>query len=310
MRLSSSKDKANGEDSSALPKTYQKYDSTLRLYILPYLGQKKLSTITPQNVQSLLNDWSTGNLKVKKGHPISSSTIRCARRYLSELFNYTVNIGLLIKNPIKLTKAPRLVTTEIHNLTNAMKIQMQTNIDSPYRMNYYASYIATKIAIGTGMRLGEVFGLCWDCVDLNHNIISVRRSIQTGDKEQVFQDTKTKTSRRSIPITKDLCQELITYKEFQSNYAKTLGDKWVDTYVVIISGIFGKILSTSNFKSRYFIPILKQLNLDYITFHDLRHTHATLLLAQKINPKIVQERLGHSTITLTLDTYSHLIPDI
>ncbi|WP_231562209.1 tyrosine recombinase XerC [Veillonella montpellierensis] len=310
MRLSSSKDKANGEDSSALPKTYQKYDSTLRLYILPYLGQKKLSTITPQNVQSLLNDWSTGNLKGKKGHPISSSTIRCARRYLSELFNYTVNIGLLIKNPIKLTKAPRLVTTEIHNLTNAMKIQMQTNIDSPYRMNYYASYIATKIAIGTGMRLGEVFGLCWDCVDLNHNIISVRRSIQTGGKEQVFQDTKTKTSRRSIPITKDLCQELITYKEFQSNYAKTLGDKWVDTYVVIISGIFGKILSTSNFKSRYFIPILKQLNLDYITFHDLRHTHATLLLAQKINPKIVQERLGHSTITLTLDTYSHLIPDI
>lgn len=303
---------------SIKPKTFQKYDSTLRLYILPYLGQKKLSTITPQDVQALLNDWSTGTLKGKKGHPISSSTIRCARRYLSELFDYAVNIGLLIKNPIKLTKAPRLVTTEIHpltlpeihNLTNAMKLQMQANIDSPYRMNYYASYIATKIALGTGMRLGEVFGLCWDCVDLNHNIISVRRSIQTGSKEQVFQDTKTKTSRRSIPITKDLCQELITYKEFQSNYAKALGDKWVDTHGVIISGTFDKILSTSNFKSRYFIPVLKQLNLNHITFHDLRHTHATLLLAQKINPKIVQERLGHSTITLTLDTYSHLIPDI
>ncbi|MDY3983198.1 MAG: site-specific integrase [Veillonellaceae bacterium] len=146
-------------------------------------------------------------------------------------------------------------------------------------------------------------------MDLNHDIISVRRTIQTASKEQSFQDTKTKTSRRSIPITKDLCQELITYKEFQSNYAKTLGDKWTDTHVVIISGTFGKILSTSNFKSRYFIPILKQLNLEHITFHNLRHTHATLLLAQKINPKIVQERLGHSTITLTLDTYSHLIPD-
>lgn len=303
---------------SIKPKTFQKYDSTLRLYILPYLGRKKLSTITPQDVQAVLNEWSTGNLKGKKGHPISSSTIRCARRYLSELFDYAVNIGLLLKNPIKLTKAPRLVTTEIHpltlpeihNLTNAMKLQLQANIDSPYRMNYYASYIATKIALGTGMRLGEVFGLCWDCVDLNHDIISVRRTIQTGSKEQSFQDTKTKTSRRSIPITKDLCQELITYKEFQSNYAKTLGDKWTDTHGVIISGTFGKILSTSNFKSRYFIPILKQLNLEHITFHDLRHTHATLLLAQKINPKIVQERLGHSTITLTLDTYSHLIPDI
>lgn len=71
-----------------------------------------------------------------------------------------------------------------------------------------------------------------------------------------------------------------------------------------------KILSTSNFTSRYFIPILKQLSLDHITFHDFHHIHATLLLSQKINPKIVQERLGHSTITLTLDTYSHVVPDI
>ena len=103
---------------------------------------------------------------------------------------------------------------------------------------------------------------------------------------------------------------LTTYKEFQSNYAKELGNKCTDSYGVVISGTFGKILSTSNFKSRYFIPILKLLGLEHITFHDLRHTHATLLLSQKINPKIVQERLGHSTITLTLDTYSHLVPDI
>ena len=67
---------------------------------------------------------------------------------------------------------------------------------------------------------------------------------------------------------------------------------------------------TLNFKSRYFIPVLKQLHLEHITFHDLRHTHATILLSQKINPKIVQERLGHSSIILTLDTYSHLVPDI
>ena len=191
-----------------------------------------------------------------------------------------------------------------------MKQQVSNNISSPYRINYYASYIATKTALGTGMRLGEVFGLCWDCVDLIHGTISVRRTIQTGTKGQVFQDTKTKTSRRCIPISQELQNELTTYKEFQSNYAKELGDKWADSYGVVISGTFGKILSTSNFKSRYFIPILKQLGLDHITFHDLRHTHATLLLSQKINPKIVQERLGHSTITLTLDTYSHLVPDI
>lgn len=86
-----------------------------------------------------------------------------------------------------------------------MKTQLMEHIDSPYRINYYASYIAVKIALGTGMRLGEVFGLCWDCVDLDHSIISVRRSIQTGTNEQLFQETKTKTSRRSIPIRVKNC---------------------------------------------------------------------------------------------------------
>ncbi len=91
-------------------------------------------------------------MKGKKGHIISSSTIRCARRYLSELFEYAVNIGLLLKNPIKLTKPPRLITAEIHTLsldeihqlTSTMKQQVSNNISSPYRINYYASYIATK----------------------------------------------------------------------------------------------------------------------------------------------------------------------
>lgn len=303
---------------SVKPKTYQKYVSSLHLYILPYLGTYKVSTITPQDIQEVLNQWSTGVLKGKKGHAISSSTIRCARRYLSELLNYAVNIGLLFKNPCKLTKPPRLTTNEIHplsieeiyKLTTTMKSQLQKHMGSPYQMNYYSSYIAVKLALGTGMRLGEVFGLCWDCVDLNHDIIAIRRTIQTGSKEKTFQDTKTKTSRRSIPISQELHNDLKEYKQFQEQYAQDLGDQWVDTHNIIISGCFGNILSTSNFKSRYFIPILKQLGLEHITFHDLRHTHATLLLSQKINPKIVQERLGHSTITLTLDTYSHLVPDI
>lgn len=303
---------------SVKPKTFKKYTSTLLLYILPYLGQRKVSSISPQDIQELLNQWNDGTLKGKKGHVISSSTIRCTRRYLSELFEYAVNIGLVLKNPVKLTKPPRLMTTEIHTLcieeiyrlSTAMKTQLMDHIDSPYRINYYASYIAVKIALGTGMRLGEVFGLCWDCVDLDRSIISVRRSIQTGVKEQLFQETKTKTSRRGIPISKELQEDLRTYKYFQDTYIQEIGDKWTDTSGIVISGIFGKVLSTSNFKSRYFIPVLKQLHLDHITFHDLRHTHATILLSQKINPKIVQERLGHSSIILTLDTYSHLVPDI
>lgn len=303
---------------SVRPKTFQKYVSTLNIYIIPYLGKYKISAITPQNIQEILNQWSDGTLLGKKGHKISSSTVRTARRYLSELFEYAFNIGLVLRNPVRLTKPPKLIIkeihpltiTEIHQLTEAMKDQYLSQQTSPYEMVYYASYIAVKLALGTGMRLGEVFGLCWDCVDLNRALISVIRTVQTGSSEQTFHDTKTKTSRRSIPISQELRKDLEIYKKYQSEYAILLGDKWSDDNNALITGSCGKILSTSNFKSRYFIPVLKNLGLEHITFHDLRHTHATLLLSQKINPKIVQERLGHSTITLTLDTYSHLVPDI
>ncbi|MCI1749937.1 MAG: site-specific integrase [Megasphaera cerevisiae] len=195
-------------------------------------------------------------------------------------------------------------------LIQLMKEQWLTNQSSPHRMVYYSSYMAVKLAASTGMRLGEIFGLCWDCVNLNAMSIQVRRSIITGGKLNQFQSTKTKRSQRLIPITIDLTTELTTYKDYQENYARELGDKWINNKNALITGCYGNILSTSNFKSRYFIPVLNRAGIFNFTFHDLRHTHATLLLSQKVNPKIVQERLGHSTITLTLDTYSHLVPDI
>lgn len=105
-------------------------------------------------------------MKGKKGHVISSSTIRYTRRYLSDLFEYAVDIYLLLKNPIKLTKPPRLITMEIHilsldeihQLTSTMKHQSSNNMTYSYRINYYASYISTKIVLGTGIRFGKYLG--------------------------------------------------------------------------------------------------------------------------------------------------------
>lgn len=307
----------NYKKNSIRPKTYARYESCLRLYINPYLGTLLVSHLTPQIIQDQLNDLSTGQIKGIKGGTISSSTIRCTRRYLSEALDYAININLIKRNPSKMTKPPRLVCREISplstqqsvDLTHEMKKQYFLHENEPYRMVYYASYIAVLIALSTGMRLGEVFGLCWDAVDLTNNIISVKRTISTGLKEKTFAETK--SSRRSIPISKKTTEELKLFQEFQECYKQSLGDKWnTHQFKPLITGVFGSILSTSNFKSRYFIPVLQKLGLQDRTFHDLRHTHATLLLQQKINPKIVQERLGHSTITITLDTYSHLVPDI
>ncbi|WP_302574678.1 site-specific integrase [uncultured Acidaminococcus sp.] len=303
---------------SVKPKTYQKYVTTFSTYLLPVWNDENLAKISSVDVQNLINDYSSGQRTGSKGKPLSSSTVRCIRRYLSEAFRYAVQVNLLTKNPVELTKAPLLEVKEIHvlsieelhRLLHAMKAHAMDHIGDPHEMLYYSSFIAVQLAASTGMRLGEVFGLCWDCVDLEDGSISVRRSIQTGGKLNIFQTTKTKHSRRLIRISADLAAELKKYRSFQNQYATRLGDHWHNVRNALITGLYGNILSTSNFKARYFLPVLAKLGIHDFSFHDLRHTHATLLLAKGVNPKIVQERLGHSTITLTLDTYSHLVPDI
>lgn len=100
------------------------------------------------------------------------------------------------------------------------------------------------------------------------------------------------------------------FKNYQSEYEKKLGNKWKNPYNKVIVGLLGGALNTSNFKSRYFNPVLSALGLEQVNFHSLRHSHATHLLQMDIHPKIVQERLGHSTINITLDTYSHLVSNL
>lgn len=304
---------------SVKPKTFQKYESCFRLYVFPYLGKKRLTTLTTATIQTVINDLSDGIYQGKKNKKLSSSTIRTTRRYLIEVLDYAVNNDLLSKNPAKLTKPPRLEKREIHPLTSdevtlllsAMKRQLDKALTGYNYIPYYASYIAVLLAVSTGMRLGEVFGLCWDCIDIKYGTIAVMRTINTGQKERISNNTKTRTSRRSIQVSSHIIKELQDYQQKQEEFALFMGDKWHSmTPQPLMTGVYGNLLHTSNFKSRYFIPILKELHLENITFHDLRHTHATLLMQAKVNPKIVQERLGHSTITLTLDTYSHLVPDI
>lgn len=305
---------------SVTPKTFQKYESTMRLYIFPYLGTKTLSALSTPMLQAFFNMWSDGELLGSKNKPLSSSTIRIMRTYLIEALEHSIDLGILSRNPAKRTKPPTLEKEEIKvlsaeqlsELLRVMKAEATKKLSSYSFMPSYASYIAVLIAASTGMRLGEVFGLCWDCIDFGTNTIEVKRTINSGLKgESLKSTTKTKTSRRNIPMSQNLVSELREFKKIQQRYIDFLGDKWhAPAPTPVITGSFGSRLNTSNFKSRYFKPALQKAGLPCIRYHDLRHTHATLLMKAKVNPKIVQERLGHSTITQTLDTYSHLVPDI
>lgn len=315
-------------------KSYAKAESCLRLYIKPYLGNELLAHLKSPDIQRVFTQLSVSGgkeviktvdgKKIKEKKGISSSTIRNTRRYLIAALDRAVKVGLLLRNVAKETEAPLLITEEIHPLTRTQAINLckaawdkvlsiaaidpQKTAASVTVAD--SSYMAILLALSTGMRLGEIFGLKWDAVDLDQRIIYVKRALETGQTKEKFNDPKTTKSRRPIPLPEDAAKELREYKDRQDVQKELLGDKWSEMNLVITNEQ-GKILDTGNFTNRHYKPLLNKINVDptITNFHDLRHTHATLLLLAGIHPKIVSERLGHASISITLDIYSHLLPN-
>ncbi|SDF31531.1 tyrosine-type recombinase/integrase [Sporolituus thermophilus] len=308
-------------------KTFDKYESYMRLYIKPALGNVPLKRLTTPDIQRVLNRLLIDGGKERQ--PLSSGTVRSTRRYLIQALNQAVVDGLILKNVAKGTTPPKLVKKEIRPLTpeeaeklviaakeavgnlvvgKTVRQNEKINKEMTARIVRDAAYIAILLALATGMRLGEVFGLKWDCVDLEKGIVYVKRSLITNRKGMQFQEPKTPKSRRQIPLPADVAAELRKYKKRQNWHKHLLGDLW-EEHDLVITGQFGRVLDTSHFTNRYFKPLLKTAGIpETVTYHDLRHTHATMLLLKGIPVKVVSERLGHSTIAMTLDTYSHVLP--
>ena len=307
-------------------KSYEKYESSLRNYIKPTLGERFITKLKSPDIQKLLNELLvTGGVK-KTG--ISTSTVRVTRRYLIMAFDKAVQVGILARNVAKQTDPPRLVKEEIHPLDEqqvkkllatarkgdyiyyGIKQKQKPGVDTEYLKA--VALAAVILALNTGMRLGEVFGLKWDDISFTDSAVNVERSLESSRTQGlIFQEPKTKKSKRRIPITKAVKNVMKKFQKEQEWYANSLGDIFDNEENLVFPNAYGKPMNPSNFASRYFKRMVKQAGLDdSFSFHDLRHTHATLLLKQGVNIKVISERLGHSTITMTLDTYSHVLPDM
>jgi integrase len=153
---------------------------------------------------------------------------------------------------------------------------------------------------------GSVFGEHVN-VDLNEGVIRIRRTLVRSGGRIALGEPKTKGSRRTIYLTGAAVEALQAHLEQQLEEIERLGDLYRDHGLVFTSGV-GTLINPSNLRRRSFAPLLERAGLPQIRFHDLRHTCATLLLSRNVHPKYVQERLGHATVAITLDTYSHIIP--
>jgi integrase len=166
------------------------------------------------------------------------------------------------------------------------------------------------LALTTGVRQGELLGLKWSDIDLDGGRLHVRRTAyRLRGRGWVEAEPKSQTARRSVALTPLAVDALRRHKARQRAQRLRAGPLWEDRDLVFANAV-GGYLEPQNLLRRAFWPLLQKAGLSRLRFHDLRHSAATLLLAQGVHPKVVQELLGHSSISLTLDTYSHTVPDL
>jgi integrase len=203
---------------------------------------------------------------------------------------------LVPRNVCASVEPPRLDKKEITPLTaDQVNALLKVAEGDPLRALYW-------VAVTTGLRQGELLALSWADVDLEGNVLRVRRTLVANRGKLTFSQPKTVKARRAVALKPGVVAELREHRKRQ----KQVG-AWKE-YGLVFCTRKGTPINPSNLVKRSFKPLLKRARLPEIRFHDLRHTAATLMLSGGVHPKIVQEILGHAQISMTLDTYSHVLP--
>jgi integrase len=275
--------------------TYDRDTNLVNNHIKPILGRLKLKRLNSAHVQSFYRD------RLDTG--LSASTVHKMHDILRRGLAQAVSWHLVPRNVADTVKPPRPAPKEMHALS-ANETRKLLEAAGGDRLE--SLYI---LAIHTGMRQGEMLALRWQDVDLENAVVSVRRTLTRSGGRVVFGEPKTNKSRRSIRLTSQAVEALRGHLERQLRDMEILGDRYQDQGLVFATDTGGPI-NPSNLRQRSFASLLTRAGLPHMRFHDLRHTCATLLLSRGVHPKFVQELLGHATIAITLDTYSHVMPSM
>jgi integrase len=214
-----------------------------------------------------------------------------------------VKWSLIPRNPADDVKAPTPTPKEMHPLSAE---EARRLLDAARDDRFEAFYV---LAVHTGMRRGELLGLKWDDVDLENATVRVRRTLTRIDNgcRLALGPPKNKKSRRTVRLTERAVEALRSHLERQLAEIEALGDLYKDQGLVFTTEA-GTLINPSNLRQRSLAPLLKRAGLPQITFHDLRHTCASLLFQKNVHPKFVQELLGHASVSITLEIYSHMLP--
>ena len=293
------------------PSTYKRYCRMLETRLLPYFGHFYINKIKPTDIMKFydLLEKDTqlvrkkGNNGSKTRKPLSGKTILEHHRLLRAMLHKAVYWQLVVSNPAERVQPPKARKPKRKSYDDEQtkilleNLELLSSEDTKYK-------VAIILTVFTGVRLGELMGLEWQDVDFKNGIISINRSSQYLSDMGVFTKVpKTESSIREIAIPEFIISLLEEYKLWYEEQKSLYGELWTNSDRLFVQAD-GKPMHPSTI-SKWFVKYVGQIGLPVINFHGLRHTNASLLVAQNIDIAVISARLGHAQISTTLDFYVH-----
>lgn len=293
------------------PSTYKRYCRMLETRLLPYFGHFYINKIKPTDIMKFydLLEKDTqlvrkkGNNGSKTKKPLSGKTILEHHRLLRAMLHKAVYWQLIVANPAERVQPPKARKPKRKSYDDEQtkilleNLELLPSEDAKYK-------VAIILTVFTGVRLGELMGLEWQDVDFKNGIISINRSSQYLSNMGVFTKVpKTESSIREIAIPEFIISLLEEYKLWYEEQKSIYGELWTNSDRLFVQ-VDGKPMHPSTI-SKWFVKYVGQIGLPVINFHGLRHTNASLLVAQNIDIAVISARLGHAQISTTLDFYVH-----
>jgi len=284
-------------------KTYQRYESIVRLHVAPSLGSMRAETVRPSHVENVLAGWAAGRRKDREKGQLSQRTIAHLHATLRTIFRWAVRMGILVRNPVDAVEAPRVERREMRALEPAGVTALleaaahEVDLQAPI-----------AVAIGTGLRRGELLGLRWSDINLEARRLIVRRSVETIAGITRTKPPKTIRSARTISIPPFVADVLGSARAAQAQRRLDLGlgkdpDGWVFTRGD------GSAWEPGAF-SLHFARLVKRAKLPHVRFHDLRHTFATSAISSGVDLQTVSRALGHESTAITSRVYLHAVQSL
>lgn len=280
------------------PKTHERYAEIVEGFINPALGSHKLNKLMPIHIQNSYTRWESGGRRDGKEGGLSPRSRLHIHRILKSALKAAVQLQLLARNPADSVKPPKQSRKEMATLTAEQSARLLAEIKMT-RM-----YLPTLLALTAGMRRGEILALKWKNVDLDKGLVRVVESLEQTKQQIRFKAPKNDKTR-VITLPSYTVEELKRFKVQQAEELLKLGIAQ-NSDGLMCGRYDGDPLMPSSLTHQFARFLKKMKGFPRVRFHDLRHTHATQLLLSGIHPKVAQERLGHSSVMVTLDIYSHV----